>query len=234
MSQRRSTATVRTNSKMSRNAKAPRKPFRVAIVDDHPMLCAGVADSFNGDPRFTVVALGASTEDAIEIAGGKLPDLMLIDINMPGDGLVAVREVVAKYPAIKVLVLTAYDDDYYLSRALRSGAHGYILKGIASSELIANSLDILDGGLTLPSRVLTDRLRTTAGDEEPIGDLTARESEIISLVARGLSNAEVAQELGLAESTVKNYMTSVLEKLKLRNRVEAAMFMEERRRRNSH
>lgn len=207
------------------SAVVDKTAIKVAVIDDHPILCAGVAETFATEPGFEVVAMGSSAEDAQRIAQDSAPDVMLVDVNMPGDIFAVIKEISAKTPAIKTIVLTAFDDDYYLGRALRNGASGYILKGISSAELIKTTQSILDGALIIPFGE-TSPLTDTGHDaeKEAVTDLTMREEDILLLVSHGFNNAEIAIELGISEGTVKNHLTAVLKKLNLRNRVEAANY----------
>ncbi len=206
-------------------------PIRVAIFDDHPMLCAGLAASFSGLPDFELVGVGSTAEEAIELAGRVLPHVMIIDLNMPGDGLNAVAKIATDYPAIKIVVLTAYSDEYYLTQSIRAGASGFILKGIAADELNEIVRNVVRGQIVVSP--MAGEAPTEAVEDQGLPrTLTAREQDIITLVARGLTNAEVAEELGLSEGTVRNYMTSLMQKLNVRNRVEAAIQMNGIMRRN--
>lgn len=203
----------------------PNDIIKVAVVDDHPILCAGVAETFDAEPGFEVVAIGSNAADALRIARSTAPDLMIVDINMPGDIFSVLQTVRDQSLAIKTIVLTAFDDDYYLGKALRNGASGYILKGISSSELIETTRAVMAGAIMIPQGA-NDPLTKDAPalKDDVVGDLTAREEDILLLVSRGLNNAEIGVELGISEATVKKNLTAVLQKLNLRNRVEAAIF----------
>ena len=205
---------------------APKKKIRVAVVDDHPFLCAGVSYSFSSEPDFEVIANGGSADDALKIARTLTPDVMLVDINMPGDIFSVLHELFEQFPSMKTVVLTAYDDDYYLGKALRNGASGYILKGVSSSELVERTRMVVEGALVIPHNV-AGRLTSDMPDEcsrAAIAGLTSREEEILLLVSHGCNNSEIGFELGIAEGTVKNHLSNIMQKLNLRNRVEAAMY----------
>lgn len=205
--------------------------FRVAIIDDHPMLCAGVADSFASAPGFQVVGVGATADMAFDIAERLHPDLMVVDINIPGDGINAVRRISARHPGIKLVMLTAYEDAFSVMESLRAGANGYVLKGVSAAELIGAARSIMKGGSYVPPTLATQligisrqRLDPPCNDDgEPQVALSARESQILARLSKGLSNQEIADEIGVAEKTVKNHVTSILRKLNVRNRVEAAL-----------
>lgn len=210
--------------------------IRVAIIDDHPMLCAGVADSFSSEPGFEVVGIGSTADSAYEIAHTLSPDLMVVDINIPGNGLRAVERIVHRMPHIRIMMLTAYDDAATVLESLRSGAAGYVLKGVSASELIAAARSIMCGESYVPPGLATELIgisRQTStpvsnnDDEQPV-ILSKRETQILSGISRGLSNNEIAAEIGVAEKTVKNHITSLLRKLHVRNRVEAALLQSSR------
>lgn len=211
--------------------------FRVAIVDDHPMLCAGVADSFAGAAGFAVVGVGATADMAVEIADRLQPDLMVVDINIPGDGINAVRRIAARYPYIKLVMLTAYEDAFTVMESLRAGANGYVLKGVSAAELISAARSIMRGGSYVPPTLATQLIGISRqhakppcnDDGEPEVTLSTRETQILSRLSKGLSNSEIASDIGVAEKTVKNHVTSILRKLHVRNRVEAALMAAPRR-----
>lgn len=161
------------------------------------------------------------------------PDLALLDISMPGSGLAAAAEIARRFPETRIAMLTVSEDDHDVLAAMKAGAIGYVLKGVSASEL-ARVLRAVAAGEAhvspaLAARVLAAMQKPAARPgREPIDDLTRREEDILRLVARGLSNKEAALELGLQEKTIKHYMTTILEKLQARNRVEAALIARER------
>ena len=213
--------------------------FRVAIVDDHPMLCAGVADSFTSVAGFDVVGMAATAEGAVELAQRVQPDLMVIDINIPGDGIQAVRRISARFPEIRLMMLTAYEDAMTVMESLRAGASGYVLKGVSANELISAARSIMCGGSYVPPSLATELIGISrqslvspppCNDEsEPPAILSERETQILTRLSKGLSNNEIAAEIGVAEKTVKNHITTILRKLHVRNRVEAALMVVARR-----
>ena len=208
--------------------------IRIAVVDDHPMFRDGVALTLASKPDLEVVGQGVSAEDAINLATELLPDIILLDVSMPGSGLEAARQISAACPVVKIVMLTVseHDDDVLL--ALQSGARGYILKGVGGEELV-NILRSIDEGTSYVSPNLAARLlvEVRAGGrhgarDDPTSALTAREEQILNLVSTGLSNKEIGRELGLQEKTVKHYVTNILQKLQVRNRVEAAIIARDR------
>jgi len=204
--------------------------IRIAIVDDHPMLRRGVSLTLAEEADFELVGVGASAEDAIRLAHDEHPDLILLDIALPGGGIEATREIVNADPGIKVVVLSVREDQATVKAALGAGAQGYLVKGVEGPELIATLRKINSGqsyvAPDLAARLLSESKETASPDSlatPQTARLTAREQEIVNLLSDGLSNQEIAERLGLAENTVKHYMMPILQKLGARNRTEAAI-----------
>jgi two-component system nitrate/nitrite response regulator NarL len=208
--------------------------IRVAIADDHPIMRAGLVYTFEREDGFEVVGQGGSADEAVEMAEMMLPDIILLDINMPGDGVQAARIISSTCPAVRIVMLTAHDSEHYVVEALRVGASGYIVKGVSSEELIKTTRAIHEGEAYvspgLAAKLLGMRGRTLAAERrsQRFVDLTEREEEILRLVCQGQSNKEIGDNIGLTEKTVKHYMTNILQKLHARNRVEAAMIAKQR------
>jgi two-component system nitrate/nitrite response regulator NarL len=209
--------------------------IRIAVIDDHPMLRAGVTHTLKAEPDFEVVGEGASASDALRIARDELPDIVLLDVSLPGGGIEAAQAIASACPVVKVVMLTVLQNEESVSAALQAGARGYILKGISGPDFVRTVRDI-DRGENYVSPGLAARLLAAAKskkldrdlDASPLSALTAREEQILSLVAEGLSNKEVGAQLKLSEKTVKYYMTNILQKLQVRNRVEAALLAQKR------
>jgi two-component system nitrate/nitrite response regulator NarL len=208
--------------------------LRVLIADDHPLYRDGVARTLAERAGFQVAGACGSAADAVSLAERLRPDLVLLDISMPGGGIEAARRIATLDGAIKIVMLTVSERDEDVMEALKAGAHGYALKGVGASELVDIVRTVASGGSfvspTLAARLLQamqtpDRADRSSGD--PLAALAPREEQILGLVAKGLSNKEVARELDLQEKTVKHYMTSILQKLHVRNRVEAALLAHE-------
>jgi DNA-binding NarL/FixJ family response regulator len=210
--------------------------IRIAIVDDHPLFREGVARSLGEMGGFELVGEGASAEDAERLARASTPDILLLDISMPGGGLNALAAILAAMPEQKVVMLTVSETNADVAQALKAGARGYVLKGVGSKALAEILRDVANGqsyvSPSLSARLLSDLLQPTGSKPDPLSQLTGREAEILKLVAEGLSNKEVAARLSLQEKTVKHHMTRVLAKLNVRNRTEAALLMHEARERN--
>jgi two-component system, NarL family, nitrate/nitrite response regulator NarL len=199
---------------------------RVAVADDHPMFRAGVVASLREVPGIDLVGEASDAPAAVELARALLPDVMLLDIAMPGGGLVAASGIKAACPVTRIVMLTVSEDEDDLMAAMKAGASGYVLKGAGASELVeviravhAGEVYVAPG---LAWRMLREMSEPRAG---PFDDLTQREREVLELVAEGLSNSEIGERLGLAEKTIKHYMTNILGKLQVRSRVEAALLV---------
>lgn len=216
----------------------PATPYRVIVVDDHPLLRDAVRRTLGEDPAFTVVGQGGSADDALRLAEEHRPDLALLDLSMPGGGLGAIPRLIAAHPGLRVVVLTVSENDDDVLTALQEGAHGYVLKGVEAPVLCEIVKGIAAGesyvSPSLAARVLAalraPQRAANVADADPIASLTRREEEILRLVAAGQSNKEVARRLDLQEKTVKHHMTRILQKLHVRNRTEAALLLAETRR----
>jgi DNA-binding NarL/FixJ family response regulator len=206
--------------------------IRVLIVDDHALVRDGLAMMLAEQPDFEVVGEAADGAEAISVARELHPHVVLMDVRMPGvDGIAATAEI-CRDTAAKVLVLTTFDLDEYVYDALRAGASGFLLKDMRRAELV-EAVRVISAGESLLAPTVTRRLiadvvgrsRPAAGqaDDRRLAALTARELETLRLLARGLSNAEIAAELFVTEHTVKTHVSSVLAKLGLRDRVQAVV-----------
>jgi two-component system nitrate/nitrite response regulator NarL len=208
--------------------------IRVAVVDDHPLFREGVAHTLERSNLLSIVGQGETADDAIRIAQTESPDIMLLDVSMPGSGLAAADTISRNWPNVKIVMLTVSESEDHVQQALASGARGYILKGTSSTELV-DTLRLIARGEhyvtpTLAARVLATvrRASKVPAQEEPFPDLTRREEQILDRVASGLTNREIAKSLEIGEKTVKHYMTSIMQKLRVRNRVEAALALRKR------
>ena len=204
--------------------------IRVAIIDDHTLFREGVAAVLKADPDIEIVGQGASAVEAIRLASGLKPDIILLDIDMPGGGLNAIRTIATACPTTKIVMLTVSVDEENVIAALKAGARAYVLKGVASAELIGILRTVCAGESyvtpTLAANVLSELTSVQLRAPLPtvaLKELTKRERQILELIATGLSNKEIGHQLGLTERTVKHYVTDVLQKLNVRNRVEAAV-----------
>lgn len=207
------------------------EPIRVLICDDHPLFREGVAHSLSHDAGLTVVAQASSGEEAYKLVSELLPDILLMDVTMPGEGgLAATRRIASAWPIVRIIMLTVSEDEDTLMNALRAGAKGYVLKGVSARELL-NAVHIVAEGHVYISSALASSIlveMTSQDQSDPMNSLTEREREILALVADGLTNREIGNKLHLAEKTIKHYMTNVLQKLQVRSRVEAALLAQKR------
>jgi DNA-binding NarL/FixJ family response regulator len=199
-------------------------PIRVIVADDHPMFRAGVVASLAAQPDIRVVGEGESAADAVKLVERHNPDVALLDIAMPGGGLTAARDISASSPATRVVMLTVSEDEDDLLAAMKAGASGYVLKGAAATELVSVLRTVSAGEVYVAPGLAWGLLREMSRPKSaPLDELSAREREVLELVAAGLSNQEIGDRLSLAEKTIKHYMTSILSKLRVRSRVEAAL-----------
>ncbi len=204
--------------------------IRVLVVDDHALFRRGVIQTINEEPDMSVIGEAETAAAAIERARDLLPDVVLLDIKLPdGSGLSVAATLQRECPYSKIVVLTVVEDDDAVLRALKEGAHGYVLKGVSAEELVQVIRSVYGGGTyvtpSMAGRLLAELTAPSANRTASglIGELTEREGAILDLVAQGKTNKEIAAELFLSEKTVKHYMTNVLQKLQVRNRVEAAL-----------
>ncbi|WP_405600268.1 response regulator transcription factor [Streptomyces sp. NBC_01410] len=212
--------------------------IRVLIVDDQIMVREGFSVLLNAMPDIEVVGEAVNGREAVSRVAELAPDVVLMDIRMPElNGIEATREIVAAHADSKVLVLTTFDLDEYVYQALRAGASGFLLKD-ASARQLADGVRVVAAGEALLAPTVTRRLITefsklSQAPRPPalaqVGDLTERETEVLVLIAQGLSNAEIASHLVVAESTIKTHVSRVLVKLGLRDRTQAAVFAYEAR-----
>jgi DNA-binding NarL/FixJ family response regulator len=203
--------------------------LRVGIVDDHPLFREGPAHTLRSSRALHIVGEGATAEDAVRLAKEKVPDILLLDVSMPGGGIEATRSIMRASSIVKVIMLTVSESEDDVAQALEAGAKGYVLKGTSGPELIETMFAVSRGD-SYVTPALAARLLMHASRQEPgssrapvLPELTAREAQILAQVARGLTNKEIARALSLSEKTVKHHMTNVMQKLQVRNRVEAAM-----------
>jgi two-component system nitrate/nitrite response regulator NarL len=205
--------------------------IRVILADDHPIFRDGLRQSIEDGGEFTVVAAGASADEAVALAAEHRPDIALLDLSMPGGGISAARRIAEAGTAGAVTMLTVSEDDADVTAAIRAGALGYVLKGVSAPDLRRILRGIAAGEAHVSPKLAAQVLKLMQAprkrERAPIEDLTRREEEILRLVAQGQSNKEVADALSLQERTVKHYMTEILSKLHARNRVEAALIAHE-------
>jgi DNA-binding NarL/FixJ family response regulator len=200
--------------------------MRILVVDDHPLFLDGVCGLLRSVPDTDVVGTATTADEAIRGATLTRPDIVLMDLNLPGgSGLTAIPRIATACPDTAVLVLTMAEDDASLVAALRAGARGYLLKGISQEELLAAIRTVRDGGAVFTGAV-ADRVRAslTGPDPAPTADpLTEREAEVLRLLATGSDPAGIARELGLSTKTVQNHVSKILTKFQARDRVDLVL-----------
>jgi two-component system nitrate/nitrite response regulator NarL len=203
----------------------------IAVVDDHPLFREGVMHILSEVQGFEIVGEGCTKDDALEICGTVTPDILLMDISMPGGGLNAIASILETNPAQKIIMLTVSETSDDVMNALGKGAKAYVLKGVGSRALADVVRSVAAGETyvspTLSARLLSDMssVAQAAPQPNPIAELTNREYEVLNLVAEGLSNKRIAMRLGVHEKTVKQHMTHIFAKLGASNRTEAAMVL---------
>lgn len=201
--------------------------IRVLIVDDHPVFRDGLAASLARLADVEVVGVAATGEQAVELAEELRPDVILMDLNLPGiSGVEATRRLMAgREPRPSILAITMVDDDDTVLAALRAGARGYILKGSTGEEIAAATRTAAAGGAVFGPGIAARVLAMTTGRRQPARDgaLTDRERDVLAMIAEGASNAQIARALGLSLKTVQNYVSRVLEKMHVADRTQAAL-----------
>lgn len=202
------------------------EPIRIVIADDHPLFREGVFHSLASEPDLTVVGQAETGEEALRLAADLVPDVVLLDIGMPGwGGLATVEKLSQACPATKVVMLTVFDDEDRLLAAFKAGARGYVLKGLPARDLAHIVRLVAAGEVYVSPTLAAGMLRelTSKRPQSPLSELSEREREILGLVAEGLTNREIGERVHLAEKTIKHHMTNILGKLHVRSRVEAAL-----------
>jgi DNA-binding NarL/FixJ family response regulator len=206
----------------------PPETIRILLADDHPVVRDGLAAMLGTQPDFQVVGEAGNGAEAVAEAARLRPDVVLMDLEMPSlDGIEAIRRLRAADPAVQVVVLTAFDTDERILGALQAGAQGYLLKGAPRAEIFAAIRAVSAGGALIPPVVASKLLRQVRAAESPDA-LTAREREVLGLVAAGLANREIAARLSISERTVKFHVSSLLAKLGARNRTQAVRLARDR------
>jgi DNA-binding NarL/FixJ family response regulator len=196
--------------------------MKVMLVDDHPLFREGIRALLSAEPDIEVVGEAADGKQAIDLAEKLSPDIIVMDLVMPGmNGMQAAQQLHDKHPEIKVLILSMYDDDEYIRQILKAGASGYVLKRAASDDLLRAIREVEKGGSalhpTVAAKLIKDYIRSTksTGQGDAGSSLTARESEVLKLVAEGHTNRQIADLLGLGRKTIDTHRTNVMRKLDL-------------------
>jgi DNA-binding NarL/FixJ family response regulator len=207
------------------------RPLRLLVVDDHELVRQGLVSLLDRREHFQVVAEAGTAAEAVEMARKFEPDLVVMDVRLPdGSGIEACREIRAEFPATRVVILTSYPDEEAVLSAIIAGASGYLLKQMRSRDLVS-ALESVGRGESLLDPAVTekvlDRVRriATGTYTDEMAQLTQQEQKILLLVAEGKTNKEIASDVFLSDKTVKNYVSSILSKLNLERRAQAAAFV---------
>jgi DNA-binding NarL/FixJ family response regulator len=201
---------------------------KLMIVDDHEVVRMGLRAALEVEPDFTVVAEAGNGQEAIDKARVHRPEIVLMDVRMEGmDGIAACREIRSELPATRVLMLTSYAEEETVVAALLAGAAGYVLKNVPRAKLLEALRSVAAGESLLDSRItrnVIEKLMTPRGHQESDDDLTAREREVLALIAEGATNKEIAARLVVSENTARNHVSHILSKLGFSRRSEAAAY----------
>jgi two-component system, NarL family, response regulator DevR len=209
---------------------SPPITIRTVVIDDHEVVRKGVAALLDAADDIVVCGQGATVTEAITVTLATMPDVVLMDVRLlDGSGIEATREIRARCPATKVIMLTSFSDEEALLASIMAGASGYVLKQIRGNDLVAAIRHVAAGRSLLDPNVtsgLFERLRkASALKDQKLASLSSREEQILTLVAQGLTNREIADELGVAEKTVKNAVSHILTKLQVAHRSAAAVYL---------
>jgi DNA-binding NarL/FixJ family response regulator len=213
---------------------AGERQHRLLVVDDHEVVRQGLVAMLERRPGFQVVAEAGTVAEAVEMARRHRPDLVVMDVRLPdGSGIEACREIRAEMPETRVVMLTSYPDEEAVFSAIVAGASGYLLKQVRGRDLVA-ALEAVGRGESLLDPAVTEKVLervrriATGGATDELAQLTAQEQKILLLVAEGKTNKEIATEVFLSDKTVKNYVSSILSKLNLQRRAQAAAYIAKR------
>jgi DNA-binding NarL/FixJ family response regulator len=204
--------------------------MRIVVVDNHPLFREGLAMLFSRQPDFTIVGDGATVEDAVRLVGTLAPDIVTLDLSIPGGGLNALHQIGAASPSTKPIILTAVEDESAMLAAMNAGARGFALKTIAPAQFI-NVIYEVQAGMTYVPAELAMRVVINVANSaiknnfSRLNTLTEHEQQILRLVSSGSSNRQIATALNRTEACIKNQMTVIMKKLQVNNRVQAAMVL---------
>jgi two-component system, NarL family, nitrate/nitrite response regulator NarL len=204
------------------------RPRRIAFVDDHPTLLRGIVALFSDDPQFEIVGTGVTADDAVALAETTSPEILFLDLSMPGDAFAAISAITGRMVGIRIVIFTAFANIDLALKALDAGAHAYVLKGRPSEDLFAAIAAVSAGELFVSpdfsSKLMTGfRNRSRRERELKSSKLSAREIQIVEFLLEARSNKEIARALNLSEKTIKHYMTNLMNKLKVKSRLEVVL-----------
>jgi two-component system NarL family response regulator len=193
--------------------------IRVMVVDDHPVVCRGLAAIIQAEPGMTVAGQASDGQQAVALFREQRPDVTLMDLRMPGmGGVEAIKSIRAEFHDARFIILTTYDGDEDIHRALKAGAQAYLLKGMSDCELVS-AIRKVHAGL----RYLPENVRKTLANRPPKSDLSGRELQILNLIVKGMSNKQIGDHLGITEATVKWHVNIILSRLNVSDRTQAAV-----------
>jgi DNA-binding NarL/FixJ family response regulator len=209
-------------------------PIRIAIVDDHPLFREGVAKLLERTPGIEIVAAGSTAAEAVNIVRRLLPDVLVLDLKLPDDSVEAASTIVREHPGVRIIILTASDCNSDVAAMLQLGVHGYLLKECTGQEIVRAVQRVYAGEFyvtpSLAARLLTEMSAPAPKTDDGSEELSGREEVVLAQVSKGLTNKEIARALNLREKTVKHYMTNIMQKLGVRNRLEAVLMGQRRQR----
>jgi DNA-binding NarL/FixJ family response regulator len=204
------------------------RPVRVVIADDQALFRSGLARLLNADPRVDVVGEAVDGADSVTVCGSASPDVVLMDLKMPTmDGAEATQRILSAHPTVRVLILSTFDADSYVLSALKAGASGYVLKDSTPEAIVSSILAVHAGERVMAGAVANRVLEMISGNASPkefYDGLTAREMEILRLIATGAPNKQIAFRLGISEKTVRNHVSNMYEKLNIYDRSQAVLY----------
>jgi len=208
-------------------------PIRTAVIDDHPLFREGVAKLLARTPGIEIVGDGSTASEAVNIAQQLQPNIILLDLSLPDNGVGAVSTIAREHQGVRIIILTASESETDVAAMLQLGVHGYLLKGCTGQEIVRAVQRVHAGEFyvtpALAARLLTQMSSPAASKaEENSEELSTREELILAQVSKGLTNKEIARGLNLREKTVKHYMTNIMQKLGVRNRLEAVLMGQKR------
>lgn len=201
---------------------------RVVVVDDHPMFRTGLIQAVSAEGDISIVGEGGCASEAIELVRDLKPDVLLLDVHMSDSGIARVRDILLTHPPVRIIIVTASESQTDIAQALEAGVSGYVLKGATGPEMRGIIRSVMNGESYIPQDLvgrLFNVLKASAGpeDEAMSESLSRQETQVLQLVARGLSNREIGHQLGVTERTIKFHLSNTFAKLKVRNRVEASI-----------
>ncbi|MGF7185044.1 DNA-binding NarL/FixJ family response regulator [Desulfitispora alkaliphila] len=207
------------------------EPVKILLVDDHVLVRKGIISLMATEEQFEIVGEASNGIEALELAKEVMPDIILMDINMPQcNGIEATKLIKKQLPYVKIVMLTVCEDDQHLFEAVKSGASGYLLKNLEPDNLVSSLLEVVKGEApispSMATKIMNEFAQVTNPKPEPnaINDLTKREKEVLEMLIDGLTNKEIAKELSISENTVRNHIRNIFDKLHIENRVQAATY----------